>query len=393
MIGLYDTALNDRETLELAQRLVRIDSVNPSLVPGAEGEAALAHFVAGFLENRGLDVELRDALPGRPNVLARITGKGGGPSILLCCHLDTVSVEGMAEPFSGVVEDGRLLGRGAEDVKGGLAAMLAAAVVLSQSPPNGDVIVAGVADEEAYSAGTDALLNWGIRADMAIVFEPSELDVVIAHKGFAWIHLVTRGVAAHGSRPAEGVDAIAHMGRVLGAVEAHSAELSCRPPHPLLGAASVHASLIRGGRELSSYPNVCELDLERRTLPGETRHDILREMEQILKALGRDPQFEAELDLSLFRPAFEISEQDALPQSLKEAVERSQGPSSPVGPVAQVGLVGMTGWTDSALLAEAGIPAVVFGPGGSGLHSLEEWGDTEQICRCRDILVDFARNW
>ncbi len=163
MSGLYDTALNDRETLELAQRLVRIDSVNPSLVPGAAGEAALAHFVAGFLENRGLDVELRDALPARPNVMARIAGTGGGPSILLCCHLDTVSVEGMSEPFSGAIEDGRLLGRGAQDVKGGLAAMLARAVVLSKSPPKGDVIVAGVADEEAYSAGTDALLTWGIR--------------------------------------------------------------------------------------------------------------------------------------------------------------------------------------------------------------------------------------
>lgn len=384
MSGLYDTALNDRETLELAQRLVRIDSVNPSLVPGAEGEAALAHFVAGFLENRGLEVELRDALPGRPNVVARIVGTGDGPSILLCCHLDTVSVAGMAEPFSGAIEDGRLLGRGAQDVKGGLAAMLAAAVVLSQSRPKGDVIVAGVADEEAYSAGTEALLKGGIRADMAIVFEPSELDVVVAHKGFAWIRLVTRGVAAHGSRPAEGVDAIAHMGRVLAAVETHGVELSRRPPHPLLGAASLHASLIRGGRELSSYPDICELDLERRTLPGETRHGILRETEQILEALGRDPQFKAELDLSLFRPAFEISEQDPLPQRLKEAVERTHGPCS---------LAGMTGWTDSALLAEAGIPAVVLGPGGAGLHGLEEWGDTEQICQCRTILVDFAQSW
>ena len=353
MSGLYDTALNDRETLELAQRLVRIDSVNPSLVPGAEGEAALAHFVAGFLENRGLDVELRDALPGRPNVLARIAGTGDGPSILLCCHLDTVSVEGMAEPFSGAIEDGRLLGRGAEDVKGGLAAMLAAAVVLSQSPPKGDVIVAGVADEEAYSAGTEALLDWGIRADMAIVFEPSELDVVVAHKGFAWIRILTRGVAAHGSRPAEGVDAIAHMGRVLGAIEAHGVELSRRPPHPLLGAASAHASLIRGGRELSSYPDVCELDLERRTLPGETRHDILSEMGQIVEALARDPQFEAELDLSLFRPAFEISEQDALPQRLKAAVERTNSPCS---------LVGMTGWDRLRPPRRSGHPRCRFRP-------------------------------
>ena len=379
------TALNDVETLELAQRLVRIDSVNPSLVPGAAGEAALAHFVAGVLENRDVDVELRDALPGRPNVIGRIPGTEDGPSLLLCCHLDTVSVEGMEAPFSGEIdEEGRLHGRGAQDVKGGLAAMLAAAVTLSKKPPRGDVIVACVADEEAYSAGTEALLKWGIRADMAIVFEPSELDVVVAHKGFAWAHVTTHGVAAHGSRPREGVDAIAHMGRVLAAVEAYGVELSRRTPHALLGEASVHASLIRGGRELSSYPNTCELDIERRTLPGESRHSVRRELEPIMEALARDPQFQAEMALCFFRPAFEIPETEPLPQKLKAATERVRGSCS---------FVGMTGWTDSALLAEAGIPAVVFGPGGAGLHGLKEYGDTRQICRCREALVDFAMNW
>ena len=283
-IALYDTALNDLETLELAQRLVRIDSVNPSLVPGAAGEAALAHFVAGVLENRDVDVELRDALPGRPNVIGRIAGTGDGPSLLLCCHLDTVSVEGMEAPFSGEIDDeGRLHGRGAQDVKGGMAAMLAAAVTLSKVPPRGDVIIACVADEEAYSAGTEALLKWGIRADMAIVFEPSELDDDVAHKGFLWAHVTTRGVAAHGSRPRDGVDAIVHMGRVLAAIEAYGVQLSRKTPHALLGEASVHASLIRGGRELSSYPDACELDIERRTLPGESRHSVRRELEPIME--------------------------------------------------------------------------------------------------------------
>ena len=384
-IALYHTALNDSETLELAQRLVRIDSVNPSLVSGAAGEAALAHFVAGVLENRGVDMELRDALPGRPNVVGRIPGTGGGPSLLLCCHLDTVSVGGMEAPFSGEIdEEGRLHGRGAQDVKGGMAAMLAAAVTLAKVPPKGDVIVACVADEEAYSAGTEALVEWGIRADMAIVFEPSELDVVVAHKGFAWAHVTTSGVAAHGSRPREGVDAIAHMGRVLSAIEAYGVQLSRKTPHALLGEASIHASLIRGGRELSSYPDVCELDIERRTLPGESRHSVRRELEPILEALARDPRFQAEMELSFFRPAFEIPESEPLPQKLKAATERVRGSCS---------FVGMTGWTDSALLAEAGIPAVVFGPGGAGLHGLEEYGDTRQICLCRDVLVDFVSNW
>ncbi len=359
--------------------------MNPSLVPGAAGEAALAHFVAGVLENRDVDVELRDALPGRPNVIARIPGTGDGPSLLLCCHLDTVSVEGMEAPFSGEIdEEGRLHGRGAQDVKGGMAAMLAAAVTLSKVPPKGDVIVACVTDEEAYSAGTEALLKWGIRADMAIVFEPSELDVVVAHKGFLWAHVTTRGVAAHGSRPREGVDAIAHMGRVLAAIEAYGVQLSRKTPHALLGEASVHASLIRGSRELSSYPDACELDIERRTLPGESRHSVRRELEPIMESLARDPQFQAEMELSFFRPAFEIPETEPLAQKLKAATERVRGSCS---------FVGMTGWTDSALLAEAGIPAVVFGPGGAGLHGLKEYGDTRQICLCRDVLVEFANNW
>ena len=374
--------MNDQETLELAQRLVRIDSVNPSLVPGAAGESAIAHFVAGFLENRGLDVELTDVLPGRPNVVARIPGTRGGPTLLLCCHMDTVSVEGMDEPFSGRIEAERLMGRGAEDVKGGLAAMLAAAVVLAEAPPPGDVLVAAVADEEAYSAGSEALLASGLRADAAIVFEPTELNVAVAHKGFAWMGLETRGVAAHGSRPDEGVDAIAHMGRVLTALEAHGRELARRPAHRFLGHGSVHASLIQGGRELSSYPDRCRLDLERRTLPGESREGVLREVEAVLDFLREnDPRFDGELSLSLFRPAFEVSQEERLPRALAASVERFYGTAE---------FFGMTGWTDSALLAEAGIPAVVFGPGGSGLHGLHEYGDTLQICRCRDILVHVA---
>ncbi len=373
--------MNDEETLALAQQLVRIDSVNPSLVPGAAGEKEIAGFVAEFLKGHGVEADVEEVAPGRPNVVSTLPGTGGGPSLLLCCHLDTVSVEGMVEPFSGRIEDGRLIGRGAQDVKGGLTAMLSAAVVLSKRPHRSDVIITGVADEEAYSAGTKALLEKGVRADMAIVFEPSDLEVVVAHKGFGWLRVTTTGVAAHGSRPKEGVDAIAHMGRFLVALESLADELAARDPHALLGTASVHASLIQGGRELSSYPDRCVLDLERRTLPGETEADIVGEIEWLVEALGSDARFKAAVDVELFRPAFEIDEAEPLPTGLRAAVEAKRGESR---------FAGMTGWTDSALLAEAGIPAVVFGPGGAGLHGIDEWGDTAQICQCRDILVDFA---
>ena len=374
--------MNDARTLELARRLVWIDSVNPSLVPGAAGEAEIAEFVAEFLGEQGLGADLFEVAPGRPNVTARIDGTGDGPTVLLCCHLDTVSVEGMSEPFSGRVRNGRLYGRGAQDVKGGLASMLAAAAILSKAPPRGDVIVAGVADEEAYSAGTESLLAHGLEADMAIVFEPSELDVVVAHKGFAWMSVSTVGVAAHGSRPEEGVDAIAHMGRVLDSIETLGRALANGAQHDRLGAASLHASLIEGGRELSSYPDRCALKLERRTIPGESQADVTAEMVALLKDLRSDPSFRASLEVEFYRPAFEIAEDHALPVGLRAASTKVRGACE---------LVGMTGWTDSALLAEAGIPAVVFGPGGAGLHGVEEYGDVKQICQGRDILVEFLR--
>lgn len=366
--------MDDAQTIELAQALVRIDSVNPSLVPGAAGEAELASHVLAFLQNAGIEAGLQEAVDGRPNVVGRIPGDGDGPSLLLCCHLDTVSVEGMSAPFSARVEDGRLYGRGAQDVKGGLAAMLAAARILAEGKrPKGDVILAAVADEEAYSKGTEALLDSGLRADGAIVFEPTELDVVVAHKGFAWLAVETAGVAAHGSKPELGVDAIANMGRVLTALSALDHELRSRPPHPLLQTGSVHASLIRGGRELSSYPDRCRLDLERRTVPGETEDRIVAEIESLARGL------DATVSLDFFRPAFEIDARETLPQTLKTAVENVKG---------RCEFTGMTGWTDSALLAAADIPAVVFGPGGSGLHGLDEYGNTRQICQCRDILVE-----
>ena len=376
--------MNDKETVELAQRLVRINSVNPNLVPGAPGESELARFVADFLDSYGIATELKEALPGRPNVVSRIPGTGNAPTLLLCCHLDTVSVEGMEQPFSGRIEAGRLYGRGAQDVKGGLTSMLSAASILSKHPPKGDVIIAGVVDEEAYSAGTESLLTQDLSVDMAVVFEPSDLDVVVAHKGFGWLRIVTKGVAAHGSKPKEGVDAIVHMGQVLTAIDRHSTFLSQQKPHPRLGERSIHASLIRGGRELSSYPDHCSLDIERRTLPGESGNEIHTEVQQILNNLAYDTQFQAELELSFFRPAFEISESENLPQKMSESVTRQTGSCN---------FVGMSAWTDAALFRKSGIPAIVFGPGGAGLHGIDEYGDTDQICHCRDILVDFAQSF
>ena len=292
----------------LLRDLVAIDSVNPSLSPGARGEAAVARRIAGELEAIGLRVEVTDAAPGRPNVVGVLDGRAAGRSLMFCGHTDTVGISGMRRPFEAEIRDGRLYGRGAQDMKGGVAAMIAAVrrIVESGGLERGRVIVAAVVDEEHESIGADALVaRW--RADAAVVTEPTDLDIAVAHKGFQWIALETRGRAAHGSRPLEGRDAILRMGRVLARLEALDRRLQRASSHALLGTASLHASLIEGGHELSSYPSRASLQFERRTLPGEPGDAALAEANTILADLTReDPEFEGEARLVFGRDAYEI---------------------------------------------------------------------------------------
>jgi acetylornithine deacetylase len=368
-------------TLRLLRDLVAIDSVNPSLVPGAAGEAAIAARVAAELGALGLAVETTEVRPRRPNVVAVVEGREAGRTLLFCGHLDTVGVEGMSRPFEPVERDGRLYGRGAQDMKGGLAAMVGAAGRLAGTLARGRVVVAAVVDEEFASLGAEALVaRW--HADAAVVTEPTDLQIAVAHKGFAWIDVETRGRAAHGSRPAEGRDAILRMGRVLARLEALDRALQARPPQPLVGTASLHASIIRGGRELSSYPDHCVLQLERRTVMGESGQTALAEVEQILEDLrAADPEFEASAQLRFSRPPYALAPDHAIVQALV-GVLRAQGRSAAVG--------GMSFWTDAAILGGAGIPSVLFGPGGAGLHGPDEHVRLDEVVACRDALVALA---
>jgi acetylornithine deacetylase len=244
--------------------------------------------------------------------------------------------------------------------------------------------VAAVVDEEHASLGAEALAA-AFRADAAVVTEPTDLAVCIGHKGFSWIEVETTGRAAHGSRPDEGRDAILRMGRVLGRLEALDRELQSRAPHPVLGTASLHASLVEGGRELSTYPDHCVLRLERRTLLGEPEQIALRELKQILAALRReDPEFEATAHSLLERRPYGIDTDHELPQALAAAVAR-------IGRVTR--LAGATFWTDAAVLGHAGTPSVVFGPGGAGLHGLEEYVRVDEVLGCREALVELVRGY
>jgi acetylornithine deacetylase len=309
--------------------------------------------------------------------------------MMFCGHIDTVGVDGMDAPFDPVERGGRLYGRGAQDMKGGIAAMIDAARVMAESGfAAGSLIIAAVVDEEYASVGADALVT-RFRADGAVVTEPTDLQIAIGHKGFAWTEIRTKGRAAHGSRPDDGRDAIVRMGRVLTSLEALDRTLQAAPPHPLLGTASLHASRIEGGRELSSYPDSCVLKLERRTLPGETDAVIAREAETLLEALrAADPEFEASATHLFSRPAYELTAEHELPQMLLSA--RSQTLVSPHLPL---NLLGMTFWTDAAVLGSAGIPSVLFGPGGAGLHSTEEYVNVDDVIACRETLVALVRAW
>jgi acetylornithine deacetylase len=361
------------DLVELTSALVAIDSVNPSLVSGGAGEDEVATFIAGWSTRAGLEVTRLEETPGRPSVIVRAPGSGGGKTLLLCGHIDTVSVEGMTEPHAPRVDGDRLHGRGAYDMKSGVAAALVACREAAARDLAGDVVVAAVADEEHASIGVQEALR-AVAAHAAIVTEPTELELIVAHKGFVWAQIEVTGRAAHGSRPHLGVDAIVKTGPLLTAVGALDDTLGART-HPLLGRGSVHASTIEGGVELSSYPARCVLGLERRTLPGETAADVEAELDTLLDECRRaDPDLVAERRTLLVREPFEVAPDADIVGAVSMAAEQVLGRRPALG--------GASYWADAAFVAAAGIPTVMFGASGEGAHALEEWvsiGDTVAV--------------
>ena len=381
------------ETLELARHgdplaltrsLVSTPSVNPQLEEGGNGEREAATLVAEWLDLWGLDTRITEISPNRFNVIAKLDGEG--PTLLLNGHLDTVGVGGMiVPPFDAKVEGGRIWGRGSCDMKAGLAAILATTKRLAEEGPRPNLIVAMTADEEHASLGMYALVDSFPSADFAIVTEPTRLAVMPAHKGFLWVRAVFEGRAAHGSRPDLGIDAIRHAALYVSALDDYGDQLTSRPAHPLLKHGSVHAGTIQGGSAASVYPDVCEIVLERRTMPGEKPEKVLQEFQRILDELSeREEDLSASLEQMLERPGTEVPEDSRLVQGLLEA---GQGHGIP--PVVE----GMTAWVDAALLNEIGIPAVCYGPGDiAQAHSADEWVELAQIEKCADVLESFARD-
>ncbi len=371
----------------LARALVRVDSRNPRLSPDGPGEAACVTLLRDTLDGWGLRTEVHDATPGRPNLIARVGEARGGRALMLSGHVDVVGIEGMThEPFAGEVRGDRLYGRGATDMKGGVAAMCAAAWRASRAALTGEIVVAICADEEYESLGTRAMLERGIRADAAIVGEPTCLDVMPAHRGFVWIEVVVHGRAAHGSRWDVGVDAIRHAGLLLAELDRFDAQSLPQRAHPLLGRASLHASTIEGGIGMSTYPDRCVVRLERRTLPGETHQDAVDEVMRACEVVrSRRPAFSADVSLLMSQGPSEVSSDAPVVRALAEALHEC-------GERADVS--GMSAWTDAALLNAAGIPAICFGPGDISLaHAAEEYIALPEIDRATSVLAALARRW
>ena len=373
------------ELEKLLSDLVSINSINPDLVPGSPGEKEIAHYIADWLKLNGLEVELPESVSGRPNVVGIARGTGGGKTLLLNGHMDTVGVAGMTDGHQPRIDGGRLYGRGAYDMKGGLAACMLAIAEAKQRGLRGDVIFTGVIDEEYASLGTMDLVK-RFHADGAIVAEFTELQLILAHRGFVWLDVETIGKAAHGSRPDLGVDAIVKMGKVLAQMENLDQSLRSNPTHPLLGSGSLHASLIQGGQELSSYPERCLLSVERRTLPGETPESVEEEFLEIVKKIrASEPSFNALIRRGIDRSPLETRQDGDIVRALQSASLKVLNRPSQIA--------GVPFWTDAAVLSAAGIPAILFGPSGSGAHAVEEWVDLASVKICVDIYLETAASF
>jgi len=365
-------------------RLVQINSINPTLAPGAPGEREIADFIAASLRSIGLSAEIFEPEPGRTSVLGRLAGTGGGRSLMLNAHCDTVDVPGMAEPFSGALRDGKIYGRGAFDMKGSLAAGMAGAKALVDSGTRlrGDLLIAAVADEEYGSLGTTDLIR-RVKVDGAIVTEPTALEVCLAHKGYLWIDIEITGRAAHGSKFEQGIDANMKMGLFLARLSLLERDLRARTPHPLVGPPSLHAALLSGGSGLSTYAASSKVQIERRTIPGETEQQAVGEIQAIVDGLAaEDPDFRATVRPFFVRNPFEVAPDAAIVQAIDAAVAKVRG-KAPVH-------FGDTPWMDAALLQEAGVETVVCGATGAGAHADVEWVDLNSVIELAEILAEAA---
>ena len=370
-------------TERLLAELIALPSVNPAFLPSRHpnaGEKNVADFLAASAARAGLEVEFQKVLPGRSNIIARLRPRGQiRRTILLAPHLDTVGAEGTQ--FIPQRKNGRLHGRGACDTKGSVAAMLAAICELAKSPSRPletEIVFAGLIDEEQAQAGSRALAASGFQADLAIVGEPTRLQVVTAHKGSLWLDLTTHGRAAHGATPHLGQNAVHEMARIVDVLETNYAAQLKRRKHRLLGAGTVNVGKISGGTQPNIVPDRCTIAIDRRTLPGETEAGVRREITALLRA----KKLIAKIASTKLAPALPLETDAQLP--LVQQFLRGAGQTRPVG---------VDYFCDAAVLAAGGIPSVVFGPGDiAQAHTADEWISLAALERGKNLLLKFLKS-
>lgn len=379
--------VSNDDVVALTRQLVQIDSSSPSLdmTGSAPGEAKIAAFITQWLQYRGIETHVVESVPGRPSVVGVVRGSNpNAKSFMLNGHIDTVNLSTYgSDPLSGSLVDGKIYGRGVLDMKAGVAAAMTTLLHFFLHGSQGDVIFTAVADEEDKSMGTAAVLAAGWKADAALIPEPTSLQVHHAHKGFVWVEVTILGVAAHGSDAQTGVDAIMSTANFLKALEMYAEML---PKDDVLGQATMHCGTIRGGEENSSYAGSCTLTLEFRTVndssTSQSSSAILKDVTSILNKLAAtDKKFKFEAPKVLFerKPLLPIVETHPLLVATIKTTNNVRG-GKEVRPTAA------KFWTDAALLSEAGIPSLVFGPAGEGLHGKDEWVDVESIMVVEQVM-------
>jgi acetylornithine deacetylase len=381
-----DAAIDERRLVETLRDLVKLSSENPfgETPSQGQGEAAVAEYLGGRFENLGMARELREVAEGRFNVLGRLGPPSATSSLMLAGHMDTVRTTGYPEAYSAEVRDGRVFGRGACDMKGAIACYLEGAEVLREVGVSlsGALYVVGVADEEYAMIGAREIGDNGPRVDGVIVGEPTELRICPASKGRVSTFVVTRGRAAHSSMPENGVNAISHMGRVLGALERYSEDLLGRTPHPQLGAPRVTPGVISGGVQVNMVPDECRLEIDRRTLPGETKDTVYAELEAVMARVGAEtPDFRADLtEPSWLVPPNETSAEHPLVSAL-EAGAHGDGGGEP----------GVSGFAAGSDAAYYGSPAVICGPGSiAQAHTTDEYVSVSELVAATRLYLRTA---
>jgi succinyl-diaminopimelate desuccinylase len=369
------------KTEKLLSDLVALPSVNPAFLPenhGRAGEQRVADYLAAVAVASGLDVAFQTVLSSRANLIARLSPPGKiSQRVLLAPHLDTVN----ADDFLPRIRNGRLHGRGACDTKGSVASMLSALCDVAMSgarPRETEIIFAGLIDEENAQAGSRALAASGLKADLAIIGEPTRLQVVTAHKGDVWLRLETRGKAAHGSRPELGRNAVQMMAQVVNTLETDYAAKLRKRSHPLLGPATINVGTIQGGTQPNIVPDRCTISIDRRTLPGETEAGVRREIGTFLAKRKLKVSFANE-KLAPCLPMETSADAPLVRRFLRAARQRKP--------------MGVHFFCDAAIFAAAGIPSVVFGPGDiAQAHTADEWISLPSLERAHRILVNYLRS-